>query len=130
DPIVVEVAPEKRTVTSIRQSYFTVDQNRKFELLLRLIERDQPTRCIIFCRRKRDAEQLSHELAHKHLHVARMHGDLDQSKRNRIMDAFRSGRVRFLVSTDLVGRGIDVDDITHVINYDIPDDSENYVHRI
>ena len=130
EPLVVEVAPEQRTVDSIRQSYFTVDADRKFELLLRLIERDQPTRCIIFCRRKIDAEKLSHELAHKHLHVARMHGDLDQNKRNRIMDAFRDGRIRFLVSTDLVGRGIDVDDISHIINYDVPEDPENYVHRI
>ncbi len=130
DPVMIDVAPEKPAVASIRQSYFTVDADRKFELLLRLIERDQPTRCIIFCRRKRDAEFLSHDLAHRHMHVARMHGDLEQSKRNRIMDAFKSGRIRFLVSTDLVGRGIDVDDISHVINYDIPDDPENYVHRI
>jgi ATP-dependent RNA helicase DeaD len=130
DPVIVEVAPEQRTVGSIRQSYFTVDADRKFELLLKLIERDQPARCIIFCRRKRDAEFLSHDLAHKHLHVARMHGDLEQKKRDRIMDAFRSGRIRFLVSTDLVGRGIDVDDISHIINYDIPEDPENYVHRI
>ena len=107
-----------------------MDSDRKFELLLRIIERDQPIRCIIFCRRKRDAEFLSHDLAHRHLHVARMHGDLEQSKRTRIMDAFRDGRIRFLVSTDLVGRGIDVDDISHIINYDIPEDPENYVHRI
>jgi len=130
EPVMVEVTPEKRTVESIRQSYFTVDEHRKFELLRRLIERDQPNRCIIFCRRKVDAEKLSHELAHEHLHVARMHGDLDQKKRTQILDAFRDGRVRFLVCTDLVGRGIDVDDITHVINYDIPEDPENYVHRI
>jgi ATP-dependent RNA helicase DeaD len=129
-PTVIDIAPEKPAVASIRQSYFTVDPDRKFELLLRLIDREHPTRCIIFCRRKRDAEFLAHDLAHKHLHVARMHGDLEQKKRDRIMDAFRDGRVRFLVSTDLVGRGIDVDDISHVINFDIPDDPENYVHRI
>ncbi len=130
NPVFVDVSPETITVPAIRQSYFTVDPERKFNLLLRLIERDQPTRAIVFCRRKRDAEFLAHDLAHKHLHVARMHGDLEQAKRNRIMDAFRSGRVRFLVSTDLVGRGIDVDDISHIINYDIPEDPENYVHRI
>jgi ATP-dependent RNA helicase DeaD len=130
DPTMIDIAPEKPAVSSIRQSYFTVDPDRKFDLLLRLIDRDQPTRCIVFCRRKRDAEFLSHDLAHKHLHVARMHGDLEQKKRDRIMDAFRDGRIRFLVSTDLVGRGIDVDDISHVINFDIPDDPENYVHRI
>jgi ATP-dependent RNA helicase DeaD len=130
DPSVIDIAPEKPAVASIRQSYFTVDSDRKFDLLQRIIDRDQPTRCIIFCRRKRDAEFLSHDLAHKHLHVARMHGDLEQKKRDRIMDAFRDGRVRFLVCTDLVGRGIDVDDISHVINFDIPDDPENYVHRI
>jgi ATP-dependent RNA helicase DeaD len=129
-PTVIDIAPERPAVASIRQSYFTVDSDRKFELLLRIIDRDHPTRCIIFCRRKRDAEFLSHDLAHKHLHVARMHGDLEQKKRDRIMDAFRDGRVRFLVCTDLVGRGIDVDDISHVINFDIPDDPENYVHRI
>jgi ATP-dependent RNA helicase DeaD len=130
DPLSVDIKPEQRTVPSIRQFYFTVDTERKFDLLLQLIERDQPRRCIVFCRRKRDAEFLSHDLAHRHLHVARMHGDLEQKKRDRIMDAFRSGRVRFLVSTDLVGRGIDVDDISHIINFDIPDDPENYVHRI
>jgi ATP-dependent RNA helicase DeaD len=130
DPTMIDIAPEKPAVASIRQSYFTVDQERKYDLLLRLIDRDKPTRCIIFCRRKRDAEFLAHDLAHKHLHVARMHGDLEQKKRDRIMDAFRDGRVRFLVCTDLVGRGIDVDDISHVINFDIPEDPENYVHRI
>lgn len=130
EPLFVDVAPTQRTVPSIRQSYITVDADRKFDLLLRYIDREQPTRCIVFCRRKRDAEFLAHDLGRRLPEVARMHGDLEQKKRDRIMESFRSGRVRFLVSTDLVGRGIDVDDISHVINFDIPDDPENYVHRI
>ncbi len=130
DPVMVEIPKEQLTVGTIRQSHFVVDRYRKFDLLLRLIDRDWPERCLIFCRRKRDADDVAGDLGRHHVDVQAMHGDLDQRRRNTTLDEFRSGRIRFLISTDLVGRGIDVDDITHVINYDIPDDPENYVHRI
>jgi ATP-dependent RNA helicase DeaD len=130
DPVHINLSPKKLTVESIRQSYITVDEGRKFELLLKIIDREQPRQCIIFCERKRWADELYRELRHEHKKVATMHGDLDQPERNRIMQGFRDAKITYLVATDVVGRGIDVMGISHIINYDLPDDPENYVHRI
>jgi ATP-dependent RNA helicase DeaD len=130
DPVHINLSPEKVTVENIRQSYFTVDEDRKFDLLLRVFERERPRQCIIFCERKRWVEDLYRMLRHKLPRVAMMHGDLPQTLRNRIMQGFRDGKIVYLVATDVVGRGIDVRNISHVINYDLPEDPENYVHRI
>jgi ATP-dependent RNA helicase DeaD len=130
DPVHINLSPKKITVDNIRQSYFTVDEDRKFDLLLRVMTREKPRQCIIFCERKRGADDLYDELRRHHKRVAVMHGDLDQSDRNRIMQGFRDGKITYLVATDVVGRGIDVDNISHIINYDLPVDPENYVHRI
>jgi ATP-dependent RNA helicase DeaD len=130
DPVHINLAPARVTVETIRQSYFTVDEDRKFELLLRILQRDEPRQCIIFCQRKRWAEDV-YKMLRKHVaRSACMHGDLSQPLRNRIMQGFRDAKIRFLVATDVVGRGIDVRNISHVINYDVPEDPENYVHRI
>jgi ATP-dependent RNA helicase DeaD len=130
NPAHINLSPEKLTVENIRQSFITVDAERKFELLLRVLEREKPRQCIIFCQRKRFAEELYRQLREKRKRVAAMHGDLPQVLRNRIMQAFRDGRIVYLVATDVVGRGIDVTNISHIINYDLPEDPENYVHRI
>src|SRR5436309_9598053 len=130
DPIHINMAPSTVTVDTIRQSYYTVDEDRKFDLLMLLLERDEPRQCIIFCQRKRWAEDVYRMLRQRIGRSACMHGDLAQTLRNRIMKGFRDGKIRFLVATDVVGRGIDVRNISHVINYDIPEDPENYVHRI
>ena len=130
DPVSINLSPEKVTVENIRQSYISVDEERKFELLLRVIEREQPRQCIIFCERKRWADDLYRKLRRQRKRVAAMHGDLPQPERERIMQEFREGSVVYLVATDVVGRGIDVTNISHIINYDLPDDPENYVHRI
>jgi ATP-dependent RNA helicase DeaD len=130
DPVHINLSPQKVTVENIRQSYLTVDEDRKFELLLRVFQREAPRQCIIFCERKRWVEDLYRLLRHKLPRVAMMHGDLPQTLRNRIMQGFRDGKIVHLVATDVVGRGIDVRNISHVINYDLPEDPENYVHRI
>lgn len=130
DPLNINVSPEKPTVEKIRQSYITVDEHQKFELLRRVIAREQPRQCIIFCQRKRSADDLYRELRHHDKRTAAMHGDLPQNLRNRIMQAFREEKIVFLVATDVVGRGIDVTGISHIFNYDLPEDPENYVHRI
>jgi len=130
DPVHINLSPNKATVENIRQSYITVDAERKFELLLRVIDREEPRQCIIFCQRKRFAETLYRQLRGKRKRVAAMHGDLPQPERNRIMQAFREGKIVYLVATDVVGRGIDVTNISHIINYDLPEDPENYVHRV
>jgi ATP-dependent RNA helicase DeaD len=130
EPLHINLSPARPTVESIRQFFITVDKERKFELLLRLAHRERPKQCIIFCARKLGAHRLYEKLHGKLKRVAVMHGDLQQSQRERIMKKFRDGEVVYLVATDVVGRGIDVTGISHIINYDLPDDVENYVHRI
>src|SRR5207244_5258517 len=123
-------APKKVTIDKIRQSYFTVDKHNKFELLLKLIEREQPRQCIIFCERKIGAHRIYEKLCHERKRVAAMHGDLQQSQRERIMKAFKEGKIVYLVATDVVGRGIDVMDISHIINFDLSIDHKNFIHFI
>jgi ATP-dependent RNA helicase DeaD len=130
DPTHINLSPAKVTVENIRQSYLTVDEDRKFELLEKILQRDEPRQCIIFCERKLWAEDVYRMLRVHRKRVACMHGDLPQGLRNRIMKGFREGKIITLVATDVVGRGIDVRNISHVINYDLPEDPENYVHRI
>jgi ATP-dependent RNA helicase DeaD len=130
DPENINLSPQNITVENIRQSYVTVDAHKKFDLLLKVLDREKPRQCIIFCERKRWADDLYQKLRHAHKKVATMHGDLPQPQRERIMQDFREAKVTYLVATDVVGRGIDVTNISHIINYDLPHDTENYVHRI
>jgi ATP-dependent RNA helicase DeaD len=130
NPVHINLSPKNVTLENIRQSFITVDEERKFDLLLRVLEREKPRQCIIFCERKRWADQLYTHLRKVQKRTAAMHGDLPQPQRERIMQAFRDARIAFLVATDVVGRGIDVTNISHIINYDLPEDPENYVHRI
>mgnify|MGYP006277280601 CR=1 FL=1 len=130
DPVHVSIESDKPTVDKISQSYVSVEESRKPELLLKIFADENPRQSIIFCERKRWAEDLYLALRKKVSGVSMMHGDLPQGMRNQIMAAFRAGKVKHLVATDVVGRGIDVTGISHVINYDIPEDPESYVHRI
>jgi len=130
DPEHINLSPHRLTVQNIRQSFITVDEDRKFELLLHVLRRERPRQCIIFCERKRYADEVYRKLIRRSRRIAAMHGDLPQSTRNRIMQAFREAKIACLVATDVVGRGIDVSGISHIINYDLPEDPENYVHRI
>ena len=130
DPLEMNLSRDEPSVDSIKQFYITVDQERKFDLLVHLLKQDNPRQCIVFTRTKRGAERLSEKLRGRVPGVAAIHGDLAQSIRNRVMKGFREGTIPILVATDVVGRGIDVNDISHVINFDMPDDAENYVHRI
>jgi ATP-dependent RNA helicase DeaD len=131
DPVNVLLTPDQPTVERIKQSFYTVDEDKKFDLLLRVLVKERPRQCIIFTARKRTADKLYSRLSRKLPGLAEaMHGDLQQSQRDRIMADFRAARVVILVATDVVGRGIDVTGISHIINYDLPEDIENYVHRI
>lgn len=130
NPVHINMAPARPAVASIRQSFVTVDEDRKFELLLHIIARERPRQAIIFCQRRRTADGVGERLRKMRKRVATMHGDLPQPQRDQIMAGFRDARIVYLVATDLVGRGIDVNGISHIINYDLPDDCENYVHRI
>jgi ATP-dependent RNA helicase DeaD len=130
DPLTLNFSPKELSVDTIEQHYFTVDGNRKFELLLRLLVREKPSQAIVFCRTKRGTEKVAMRLAKKIPAVSQIHGDLNQNQRDRVMQAFRDKKVRFLVATDVIGRGIDVSSVSHIVNYDIPMFCDDYVHRV
>jgi ATP-dependent RNA helicase DeaD len=130
EPIEQNLSRDEPSVESIRQYYVSVEHERKFDLLVHLLQRDRPRQCIVFTRTKRGADRIAVKLRDKVPGVATIHGDLTQPIRNRVMKDLRDGTIRILVATDVVGRGIDVTGISHVINFDIPDDAENYLHRI
>ncbi len=130
EPEILNFSAQDISVETIEQFYFTVDPEQKFELLERLLARENPRQAIIFCRTKRGTDKVHHRLSKKMREVGCIHGDLQQNARDRVMSQFREGSVRILVATDVVGRGIDVTGISHIINYDIPQFCDDYVHRV
>jgi ATP-dependent RNA helicase DeaD len=130
DPEVMDFSPKTKSVDTIEQYYFTIDQEQKFDLLVALVKREQPEQAIIFCRTKRGTEKIHRRLSKHFPGTDMMHGDMQQGARDRVMKAFRAGEVRILVATDVVGRGIDVSSISHIVNFDIPQSSDDYVHRV
>lgn len=140
DPEILDFSSREIAVETIEQFYFTVDPTRKFDLLQKLLEREQPTQAIVFCRTKRGTDKVYEKLARRirgkrsregdDVDVACIHGDLGQGVRDRVMRQFREGKVRLLVATDVVGRGIDVSGISHIVNYDVPEFCDDYVHRV
>jgi ATP-dependent RNA helicase DeaD len=130
DPVELNVSVDVLTVDEVNQTYITVDPWDKFEALSMLLVREQPTLAIIFCNTKHATRRLAKRLTAAGMNVKEIHGDLVQEKRERVMDRFRKHKVQALVATDLAARGIDVHGISHIINYDVPDDPHVYVHRI
>lgn len=130
DPETLNFSPTEVSVETIEQFYFTVAPERKFELLVKLLKRENPRQAIVFCRTKRGTEKVYRHLQKKIPGVDCIHGDLPQKSRDRVMFNFREGNVRCLVATDVVGRGIDVSGISHIVNYDIPAFCDDYVHRV
>jgi superfamily II DNA/RNA helicase len=131
DPVRVEIAGKKTTLEAIEQRLHAADDmQHKNRLLKHLIADSGMTRAIIFSGTKRNADQLARELAAQGHASAALHGDMNQNARNRTIMNMRRGKIRLLVATDVAARGLDVSGITHVINYDLPKNAEDYVHRI
>jgi len=130
DPVRVEVTPSATTVEKIAQSLYHVDKHGKFPLLASLLRDAAFKRTIVFTRTKRGANKLAEQLTKASIQADAIHGNKSQNARERALENFKAGSTRVLVATDIAARGIDVDDITHVVNYDMPDVPENYVHRI
>jgi ATP-dependent RNA helicase RhlB len=127
----VRIAPEQVTVDRIEQILYHVGRREKFALLFGLLQKESnPERVLLFVNTKREAEYLAARLKANEFRAAVISGDIPQRKRMRILEDFKSGRIHFLVATDVASRGIHVDDVTHVINYDLPQDPDDYVHRI
>jgi superfamily II DNA/RNA helicase len=121
---------EPAHVPSTRQHVFRAHQLDKIEVLARILQADGRGLTIVFCRTKRSVDQVASALSTRGFAAAAVHGDLGQSQRERAMRAFRAGKVDVLVATDVAARGLDVDDVTHVINYECPEDEKAYLHRI
>jgi ATP-dependent RNA helicase RhlE len=130
NPVHVEAAPESTTVDTIEQMAFFVEKNQKLALLQHLLKDRSVTRALIFTRTKHGANRLTKQLAQASIYAEAIHGNKSQSAREKALDNFKRGKTRALVATDIAARGIDVEDISHVINYDLPNEAESYVHRI
>ena len=130
DQVDVNVSGDKLTVDEVRQDFCTVDPWDKARLLKMLLKEMKPKLAIVFCNTKHAARKLAKRLHAAGVEAKEIHGDLVQRKRERVMERFRRHRIPVLVATDLASRGIDVHEISHIINYDVPQDSEVYIHRI
>ena len=129
-PREILIESEDLNVKEIDQYFLLTTEKTKIESLLRILHTQRIDRAILFCRTKRDTFWLDHVLYRKGVSCVAINGDLTQDQRDRAMQAFESGRRRVLVATDLAGRGLDIDGLTHIINFDVPDDPYTYFHRI
>jgi ATP-dependent RNA helicase RhlE len=130
NPVRVAVATHGDPIGKIEQSVELMTTGEKRARLAAILSMPEASRVIVFARTKRGADRVAQNLGKDGIQAEAIHGNKAQNARNRAMDAFRSGRVRVLVATDIAARGIDVTGISHVINYDLPDEAESYVHRI
>ncbi|MEG1779393.1 MAG: DEAD/DEAH box helicase, partial [Oscillospiraceae bacterium] len=130
DPKIVEVNNGQRTVDSIEQYFFQVPQARKNDMINLLLQYYNPKRSVVFCNTKRMVDELVVFLNHSGFRSIGLHGDMKQNVRTQVMNDFKAGRIQILVATDVCARGIDVEDIDAVFNYDIPQEFEYYIHRI
>jgi len=137
EPVVVDCSENDVSVETIEQRFITVSPENKMPVLIELLDREQPPQAIIFCRTKIGTAKL-HNRLEKHfrsnpsnaVRLGMIHGDMNQSQRDAVFRALREGELQILVATDVVGRGIDVSSISHIINYDLPSDCDDYVHRV
>ena len=130
EPVFVDVTPKQRSVKKIDQQIWLLDRGNKFEALKDVLNGSRVERTIVFTRTKRGANQVTRKLENAGIRAAAIHGNKSQNARQRALEAFRQNQISVLVATDVAARGIDIDGISHVINYDMPVEAESYVHRI
>jgi ATP-dependent RNA helicase DeaD len=130
DPVAVKVVKKELTVPKVTQYYYEVKPKSKVEVMCRLLDMYAPKLSVAFCNTKKQVDELVQALQGRGYFAEGLHGDLKQIQRDRVMNSFRNGKTEILVATDVAARGIDVDDVEAVFNYDLPQDDEYYVHRI
>lgn len=130
DPVRIEIEPTHKTTDNVVQQVFLVSNSEKYTLLTNYLRQNNVERAIVFCNRRHETRDLSEKLKQDGFKSALMSGEIPQNKRVKTLEGFRSGQIEILVATDVAGRGIHVDGVTHVINYQLPDDADDYVHRI
>jgi ATP-dependent RNA helicase DeaD len=130
DPVTIRVTPQQLTVDAIEQAFVEVPARQKVDRLVEILRAEEPEQAIIFCRTKVGTARLDETLRARGLGVKALHGDMSQGQRDGVMLAFKDHRLRLLAATDVAARGLDIEHVTHVINYDVPDVTDTYVHRI
>ncbi|MBC7980847.1 MAG: DEAD/DEAH box helicase [Armatimonadetes bacterium] len=130
DPQLIQIEQKSLTVSTVDQAYYEVRQRSKVEVLSRILDMNPPRLGIIFCNTKRSVDECTEDLVNRGYAADRLHGDITQQMRERVLKRFRDGAVELLVATDVAARGLDIDEIDIVFNYDLPTDPEDYVHRI
>lgn len=130
NPEIIEIEQKAMTVSTVEQAYYEVRQRSKVEVLSRILDMNPPRLGIIFCNTKRSVDECTEDLVNRGYAADRLHGDITQQMRERVLKRFRDGAVELLVATDVAARGLDIDEIDIVFNYDLPTDPEDYVHRI
>ncbi|UTY38855.1 DEAD/DEAH box helicase [Allocoprobacillus halotolerans] len=126
----IQIKAKTMTASTVSQYYFETKLNRRFEVLCRILDSREMDNAIIFCKTKRSVDEVVAAMQQKHYNVEAMHGDLSQNQRMNTLKRFKKGQIQYLVATDVAARGIDVDNISHVINYELPQEEELYIHRI
>ncbi|MDR5590081.1 DEAD/DEAH box helicase [Christiangramia sp. SM2212] len=129
DPIEITVGSKNMGTSNVSHEYYLVNHRNRYDALKRLADANPDIFSVIFCRTKRDTQKVAEKLIEDGYNAAALHGDLSQNQRDLVMKSFRTRQIQMLVATDVAARGIDVDDITHVINYQLPDEIETYTHR-
>lgn len=129
DPVEITIGKKNEGTKNVQHQYYVVSARDRYRALKRLVDANPDIFSVIFCRTKRDTQQVAEKLSEEGYNAAALHGDLSQSQRDLVMRSFRNKQVQLLVATDVAARGIDVDDISHVINYQLPDETEIYTHR-
>ncbi|MFL5758664.1 MAG: DEAD/DEAH box helicase [Thermomicrobiales bacterium] len=130
DPVQITVVGKEMTVPETVQTFYEVPRSRKVDALTRIIDAETPSSAMIFCRTKHGVDELGEALLARGYQVETLHGDLSQTQRDRVMRRFRTGQAEILIATDVAARGLDIPDVSHVFNFDVPESAEGYVHRI
>jgi ATP-dependent RNA helicase DeaD len=130
DPITISITPKKLTVDAIEQAYVEVNPKDKTDRLIEVLKAEEPEQAIVFCRTKIGTARLDRALRDRRIQAKALHGDMSQGQRDGVMISFKEHKSPLLVATDVAARGLDIEHVTHVINFDLPNNSEIYVHRI
>lgn len=130
DPVTVEIESDRKTTDSVAQQVFLVEKKEKYKLLRNYISHNNIERVIVFGNRRHETRALAERLQKDGIRAALMSGEIPQNKRVKTLDDFKSGKIQVMVATDVAGRGIHIEGVTHVVNYQLPEDADDYVHRI
>ncbi|WP_102398720.1 DEAD/DEAH box helicase [Haloimpatiens massiliensis] len=126
----IDINPENITVDKINEEYYIVEEDKKLNALNSIIYTKRPEKCILFCNTREKVDELVRSMKKQGYYARKLHGGMEQKDRLEVIESYKRGKIQFLVATDVAARGIHIEDVTHVINYDVPVEKESYVHRI